>query len=466
MTALVWLRRDLRVHDHPALDAALRSAETVVPVFCLDERLLHGRHSSGPRTQFLLECLGELDAALRDRGSRLVIRMGPPERELVKLAEVVGAESLHLSVYAGPFARRRDLRVRDIVRRAGIEFCPHPGMFVADRPAAITTRAEKPYTVFTPYYRAWLATARRAVLAASASLPPLPSRISAGKIPTLVDLGLEQEATEPATGGEQSARAALERFLSGGAERYHQQHDLPAEEGTSRLSPYLHFGCISPREVEARLGPGPGPQAFRRQLCWRDFYAQVIHSHPGNARSEYQERYRGKLRWSHAHARFEAWSRGRTGFPLVDAGMRQLLLEGWMHNRVRLVVGSFLTKDLGIDWRWGERWFMRRLIDGDEANNNGNWQWIASVGVDPQPAFRRIYNPARHQERFDPDGRYIRRFVPELERVPARFLAEPWKMPAEAQRESACVIGAEYPAPIVDHLQARREALERYAAAG
>ena len=186
---------------------------------------------------------------------------------------------------------------------------------------------------------------------------------------------------------------------------------------TSRLSPYLHFGCLSPREIERRAAAAArGPNAFRRQLCWRDFYHHVLLHFPRNARSEFQERYRGTIRWSHAERRFEAWCEGRTGYPLVDAGMRQLRREGWMHNRARLVVGSFLTKDLGIDWRWGERHFMRLLVDGDEANNNGNWQWIASVGVDPQPAFRRIYNPARHMERYDPDGAYVRRYVPELAR--------------------------------------------------
>ncbi|HTX46844.1 MAG TPA: FAD-binding domain-containing protein, partial [Solirubrobacteraceae bacterium] len=181
-----------------------------------------------------------------------------------------------------------------------------------------------------------------------------------------------------------------------------------------------------------------------------------------NARSEHQRRYRGSIRWSRAEKRFEAWCAGRTGFPLVDAGMRQLAREGWMHNRARLVVGSFLTKDLAIDWRWGERHFMRLLLDGDEASNNGNWQWIASVGVDPQPVYRRILSPARQQERFDPQGEYVRRYVPELRDVPDKYLAEPGEMPGSVQREAACVIGEDYPAPIVDHAAARREALERY----
>ena len=232
---------------------------------------------------------------------------------------------------------------------------------------------------------------------------------------------------------------------------YADDHDAMGSDRSSRLSPYLHFGCLSPREIETRLPGGVGAEEFRRQLCWRDFYHHVLLHFPRNARSEFQERYRGAIRWSRAEVAFDAWREGRTGYPLVDAGMRQLLTEGWMHNRARLVVGSFLTKDLGIDWRWGERWFMRLLIDGDEANNNGNWQWIASVGVDPQPFFRRLYNPARHQERYDPEGEYVRRHVPELAEVPDEYLSEPWTMPAEVQERAGCVIGRDYPEPIVDH---------------
>jgi deoxyribodipyrimidine photo-lyase len=243
---------------------------------------------------------------------------------------------------------------------------------------------------------------------------------------------------------------------------YGTTHDALGADRTSRLSPYLHLGCVSAREVEQRLPGGRGPAAFRRQLCWRDFYHHLLLHHPRNARSELQQRYRGRIRWSRGGRRLDAWREGRTGFPLVDAGMRQLRREGWMHNRARLVAGSFLTKDLGIDWREGERWFMRLLVDGDEANNNGNWQWIASVGTDPQPAFRRIYNPARQMERFDPDGAYVRRYVPELAAVPDEHLREPWRMPEALQREVGCVIGSDYPEPIVDHAEARREALERY----
>ncbi len=462
MTALVWYRRDLRVHDHPALHAALERHERVVPIFCLDDRLLHGRHASGPRTQFLLESLRDLDDALRERGGGLVVRHGAPERELVELAREVGAEEVHHTADVSPFARERGERVRSALGDAGVELRTHPGLGAVDDVGAVRTQAGGPYTVFTPFYRAWAPIARREVLAPPSSLPALPSRIRKGRVPSLESLGLEQEVSEPPAGGEKEGRRRLDRFLDGPVRGYSRGQDALAEEGTSRLSPYLHLGCVSPREIEDRLPGGEGPEAFRRQLSWREFHHHVLLHFPRNARSEFQERYRGNIAWSYAEQRFEAWCEGRTGFPLVDAGMRQLRREGWMHNRARLVVGSFLTKDLGIDWRWGERWFMRLLVDGDEANNNGNWQWIASVGVDPRPAFRRIYNPARHMERFDPDGRYVRRYVPELRDVPNEHLGEPWRMPAEVQRSAGCVLGEDYPEPIVDHLEARREALERY----
>jgi deoxyribodipyrimidine photo-lyase len=462
VTALLWLRRELRLQDHPALRAALDGDEVVVPVFCFDEALLGGRHASGPRTQFLLESLADLDERLRQRGSRLFVRRGLPQRELPRLARELGAGRLHLTVDVGPFARRRQRQVGAALADAGVEVHPHPGLFVVDALAPIRTRAGDPYTVFTPFHRAWRGRARRDVLGAPRELPSPPTTIAAGRLPRLADLGLEQECRDAAPGGERAAREALRRFLAGPIDAYDERRDVLSGEGVSRLSPYLHFGCLSAREVEDRLPAGAGAEAYRRQLCWRDFYAHVLGHFPANSRSEFQSRYRGAIRWSHARRRFEAWCEGRTGYPVVDAGLRQLRREGWMHNRARLIAGSFLTKDLGIDWRWGERWFMRLLIDGDEASNNGNWQWIASVGVDPAPAFRRMFNPARQQARFDPDGTYVRRYVPELEHVPDRYLAEPWTMPQDVQEECGCRIGRDYPGPIVDHAQARREALERY----
>jgi deoxyribodipyrimidine photo-lyase len=462
VTAIVWLRRDLRVHDHPALHAALREHERVVPVFCLDDRVLHGRHASGARTQFLLECLSDLDASLRKRGGGLVLRHGPPERELAQLARDTHAEAVHFTTDVTPFARERGARVRGALADAGVELRGHPGLGVIDDVGAPRTQSGKPYTTFTPFHRNWEGQPRRDVLAAPRELPPLPSRVGKGRVPALAALGLEQDVREPAKGGEPDGRERLARFLQLDVRSYGQGRDALGDDSTSRLSPYLHLGCVSARELETRLPGGEGAEAFRRQLCWRDFHHHVLLHFPRNAHSEFQERYRGKLSWSRATRRFDAWCEGQTGFPLVDAGMRQLRAEGWMHNRARLVAGSFLTKDLGIDWRWGERWFMRLLLDGDEANNNGNWQWIASVGTDPAPVFRRIYNPARQLDSYDPDGRYVRRYVPELQRVPREHLGEPWLMAPELQRELGCVIGEDYPEPIVDHAEARRAALERY----
>ncbi|MHB8234263.1 MAG: cryptochrome/photolyase family protein [Solirubrobacteraceae bacterium] len=462
MTAIVWYRRDLRVHDHPALQAALAEQERVVTVFCLDDRLLHGRHASGPRTQFLLECLTDLDASLRKRGGGLVLRHGPPERELPELARQTQASALHFSTDVTPFARRRAERTRTALQEAGVSLHGHAGLNAIDQVGAPRTQAGRPYTVFTPFHRSWQRQARREVLGAPRALPALPGRIAKGRIPSLTSLGLSQEIDEPPAGGETAGRERLSAFLAEHVAAYGQGRDALGDDASSRLSPYLHFGCVSAREVEARLGSGTGPEAFARQLCWRDFHHHVLLHFPRNARSEFQERYRGSIAWSRARGRFECWCEGRTGFPLVDAGMRQLRREGWMHNRARLVVGSFLTKDLGIDWRWGERFFMRLLVDGDEANNNGNWQWIASVGTDPAPVYRRIFNPARQLDTHDPDGVYVRRYVPELARVPREYLGEPWTMPAQVQRDAGCEIGSDYPRPIVDHAQARREALERY----
>jgi deoxyribodipyrimidine photo-lyase len=464
VTALVWLRRDLRIRDNAALRAALERHEKVVPVFCFDERLLEGRHASGPRTQFMLECLIELREAFRDRGGELFIRRGRPEAELAELADETGAEEVHFAYDVSPFARKRGRRTHEAFRDAGLEIHSHPGLNAIDV-HDISTQQGRPYTVFSPFHRNWEQVERRPLLEAPSEIG-VPSGPAVGRIPKLADFGLDQEVSEPPPGGEIAAQRRLHDFLDGDVDAYADNHDALGADRTSRLSPYLHFGCVSPRQIEERLAGrrGKGPAAFHRQLCWRDFYHHVLLNFPANARSEYQQRYRG-MRWSRAEKAFAAWKDGRTGYPLVDAAMRQLAREGWMHNRARLVVGSFLTKDLGIDWRWGERHFMRLLVDGDQANNNGNWQWIASVGTDPQPYFRRIYNPTLHMERYDPDGTYVRRYVPELEKVPDEHLREPWEMPAEVQEKAGCVIGTDYPEPIVDHQEARLEAMERYRSA-
>lgn len=448
-TAIVWFRRDLRVHDHPPLTAALAEYDRVVPVFVLDRRLLEGRHRSVTRTAFLLGSLNDLDASLHERGAGLVVRDGRPEDELRELAREAGASAVYWAADVSPFARSRDRRVRAVLEADGVDVNETDGNFVIDLAAL------KPSRVFTPYHRAWLSVDRRAVERA-------PHRIT---MPKLRHERLSKAATAACEPGERAARRALAAWLRTGLARYASTHDdlgVPS----SGLSPYLHFGCVSAREVEAKVEAraGEGPTAFRRQLAWRDFYGQLLLHNPEAAGLELQERYRA-LEWDSDEELLAAWREGRTGYPLVDAGMRQLLTTGFMHNRARLVVGSFLTKDLHLDWRAGERHFMELLLDGDEANNNGNWQWIASVGADPAPYFRRMLNPTAQQKRHDPHGVYVRRWVPELARVPGEHLAEPWKMTGDEQRASGCVIGRDYPAPIVDHREERERAIERYRAA-
>jgi deoxyribodipyrimidine photo-lyase len=468
-TALLWFRRDLRVADHPALTHAVREFGRVIPVFVFDDTLLRGRFESTPRTRFMLGCLRALDAQLRERGSGLLIRHGPPERELVELASETGAQAVLWTSDVAPYARARDRRVTIALSDAGVRAQPHGGSYVIDL-SQPRSSAGKPFSVFSPFHRRWLDLERRTIHRAPSELPALPSSLAKGKLPTLDALGLDDRSplVEPfCEPGEPAARKALVRWLDGGLRAYDENHDLLAEDGTSGLSPYLRWGCLSAAECEHRAArrAGTGASAWIRQLCWRDFFAHVMLTNPDNAWLEFQQRYRG-LEWVEDEQALDAWRTGRTGYPLVDAGMRQLARSGWMHNRARLVVGSFLTKDLHLDWRLGEAHFEALLLDGEPAQNNGNWQWVTSVGVDPAPYFRRLFNPMLQQRKFDPDGVYVRRWVPELRDVPLERLAEPWTMSPDEQAAARCVIGRDYPAPIVEHAVERRRAVERYQAAG
>ena len=435
-TALVWFRRDLRVHDHPPLRAALDAHDRVVPVFVLDDRLLDGRHASGSRTRFMLECLTDLRSALQQRGGDLVIVRGTPEHELPALAREHGATKVYFASDASPFAMRRDHRVEEALRQAGVEPRRTPGNFVAD------IGKPKPYAVFTPFWRAWKELPRRELHGAPRAVPT-PSDLRAGELPRLK---LHDLVPDPLKGGETEGRKRMHAWLRDGIDTYAQHHDR-VSGGTSMLSPYLHFGCVSARELEAKA---QRHDAYTRQLAWRDFYAHVLLHNPKNAQHAYRSEL-DDIAWDGDDEHFDAWREGRTGYPIVDAGMRELTATGWMHNRARLITACFLVKDLHIDWRRGERHFMKLLLDGDEANNNGNWQWISSVGVDPAPVSRRLYNPMLQQERHDPKGEYVRRWVPELENVPLAKLARPW----EAGHED----------PIVDHAVERRRTLDAYAAA-
>ncbi|MGZ8632662.1 MAG: cryptochrome/photolyase family protein [Solirubrobacteraceae bacterium] len=463
-TAIVWFRRDLRVADLPALACACREHERIVPLFVFDPRLLAGRFRSPARTAWLLECLSALDAELRGRGARLVVRHGRPETVVRRVAREAGAATVHVSDDVTGFARSRDARVEAALARDGVALRRHPGLYVADLPLIVTAQGG-PYKVFTPFLRAWRAQERRAPERAPRAIAMAP--LAAGAVPSLRALGFEGPAPDlqdrPPPGAAASRRAAERWLRSASLERYAERRDVLAEP-TSRLSAYLRFGCLSPLWLERQVAARQ-LQRYRDQLAWRDFLAAVQLHFPETARIEFVARYRS-LEWDRDAALVRAWRAGATGFPVVDAAMRQLAATGWMHNRARMIVGSFLTKDLQQDWREGERHFMAHLLDGDVASNNGGWQWIASTGTDPAPYFRRLFNPMAQQRRFDPDGRYVRRWCPELAGVPDDRLAEPWTMSASEQEAARCRIGRDYPAPIVDHGAARLRAIERYRAVG
>jgi deoxyribodipyrimidine photo-lyase len=457
-TAIVWMRRDLRVHDLPALAQAVRDHDQVLPLFVFDPVLLGGRFRSAGRTAWMLDALHALDGELRERGGRLAVRTGRPEEVVPAVVAEVGADVVHCTAETTGFARARDGRVAEAL--GDVPLLRYPGAYIAD------LWSLKPYSVFSAFARAWRAQERRPVARAPAEIR-LPPGAKVGRMPSLQALGFDAapdlEERPPASEGE--AMRAVQRWVRSGMARYASDRGVMADE-TSRLSVNLRFGTLSPRWLEERVlaAGGRGGAKFRDELAWRDFLAAVLLHHPEAARTELQERYRGTLAWSDDEETLQAWKEGRTGYPVVDAGMRQLLAMGWMHNRARLIVGSFLTKDLHLDWRLGEAHFMEHLLDGDVASNNGGWQWIASTGTDPAPFFRRMYNPVLQQQRHDPDGRYVRRWVPELRDVPDDRLAEPWTMSELEQEASGCRIGRDYPAPIVDHAAERRRAMERYGA--
>ena len=460
-TAIVWFRRDLRMSDNPAL-AAAAEAGGIVPVFCFEGGLYGGRHGSANRNAYLRASLRELDASLRDAGSKLHYRSGDPAVQIRRLAAECGADVVHVNRDHTAHARSRDRRVQEALDGDDVELAGHTGISCAEI-AKIETGSGGPYRVFTPFSKAWMAADRRDVATKPRKLRT-PTGIEVGKLLSEERLGITAEAKRiaGAAGPGEVAGRKLMREAAENAARYAKVRDLPGLDETTRLSPPLHFGTVSARELETLLAEqrSEGAKALRRQICWRDFWLNVIRHFPANRTKEYDERFRG-MRWHDDRASLNAWKRGETGVPYVDAGMRQLLAEGWMHNRVRMAVASYLTKNLLIDWREGEAHFMEHLLDGDESQNNDNWQWAASVGADPQPYFR-VFNPVRQQRRFDADGTYVRRWVPELERLPDKYLAEPWEASEEVLEGAGVRLGSDYPRPLVDLEDSREEAIARY----
>lgn len=459
-TIILWHRSDFRVHDHPALAAALKEGGLVLPLFIFDNSIVQGKFASANRHRFMRESLEDLRASYQKRGGNLAVRHGKPRDELKKIVEETGASAIYYTADYSPRATSRDKELTEFFETEGVEMRAFGGRLAVSQLQKLHTKAGDPYKVFTPFWKNWMQVHRRdlAVTPRKIKTPD----ISMGKFPSDASLGIVKKELSPGAlkGGEQAGRERLKDFLNDKIEDYHQKNNDMAADDTSRLSSYLHFGCVSVREIETMLPDSKGARAWHRQLAWRDFYHYVLFHFP-HPEQEFQERYR-KFDWTTNKQLLQSWKDGQTGYPAVDAAMRQLKAEGWMHNRARLIVGSFLTKDLNIDWREGERHFMQWLTDGDMANNNGNWQWIASVGVDPAPLFRRLYNPSSQRDKYDPTGMYVRRYIPELKNVPDKYLSEPWTMPKEVQEEAGCFIGSDYPKPIVDHSEARKYTLEKY----
>jgi deoxyribodipyrimidine photo-lyase len=462
-SAIWWIRRDLRVGDNQALTAAFQQSTQVLPVFILDQKILHGRNASQKRNAFLFANLRSLNTSLEQIGGRLIIRQGDPKAVLSSLMEESGAQMVFVEPDYTPYALSRD---RSLTEQLPVHWYGSP---LVHPPGSVLRSDRSPYTVFTPFSKAWKALA----LPPAKSLLPAPQHLATPG--SIASLPIPDQPVIPAgilfQPGEQHAQEQLRRFIEGDdppVYHYATQRDFPAVAGTSSLSPYLRFGVLSARQAAAAAQAAieaahtseqrRSAETWLNELIWREFYGHILFHFPHVLQRNFRLM---AIRWQNDPAAYAAWREGRTGYPLVDAGMRQLTQTGWMHNRLRMLAASFLTKDLLIDWRWGERFFMQHLLDGDPASNNGGWQWTAGTGTDAAPYFR-IFNPSTQSAKFDPSGEFIRQWLPELARVPLEFIHQPETMPSEIQRQAGCIIGKDYPAPIVDHAWARQRALQVY----
>ncbi|WP_337878363.1 deoxyribodipyrimidine photo-lyase [Caldimonas sp.] len=480
-TALVWFRRDLRSQDHAALYHALRSARQVWCAFVFDTDILDPLPRADRRVEFIRDSLVDLDAQLRDlarshgrEDGGLIVRHGRASEEIVALARQLQVQAVYANHDYEPAARERDARVRGALAEAGIAWHSSKDQVVFEADELLTA-AGTPYGVFTPYKTAWLKKLRPEDLYAypvarhADALAPRPEALRTG-VPELAALGFASSGLHdlPIPTGSCGARRLLEDFL-GRIDHYHENRDFPAIKGPSYLSVHLRFGTVSIRELvrlawqRAQAG-SRGAEVWLSELIWRDFYHQILYHHPHVVDRAFRPEY-DRIRWEQgkaAQALFRAWCEGRTGYPLVDAAMAQLNQTGYMHNRLRMVTASFLVKDLGIDWRWGERYFAEKLNDFDLAANNGGWQWATSTGCDAQPWFR-IFNPVTQSEKFDAAGRFIRRYLPQLARLPDALVHAPWKARPVDLAAAGITLGTTYPAPLVQHEQARQRTLARYA---
>jgi deoxyribodipyrimidine photo-lyase len=440
-----WFRRDLRLHDNTALRAALDAAPEVIPVYVVSEWKRRHHWAGAPRQQFLCGSLENLAANLEKRGGRLIIRHGAADEALGKLAAETGAEAIYFNRDPDPFGRRMEEKLEKL----RLPLHPHKDIAMHERDEVLTAQGT-PYRVFTPYSKAWRALPKPEVSAAPRRMST-PANIKSLPLPDLSAWGLKPDAEiiEP---GEDAARRRLEAFARGPVRRYAELRDIPAAAATSRLSQDLRHGLLSPREVYSRTAAS---QVYVNELIWREFYLQILWHWPRVLEEAFDPNYSG-VPWYEAGRDFDAWRNGKTGFPIVDAAMRQLNATGFMHNRLRMIAAMFLTKDLHIHWKAGESYFMQRLVDGEIASNNGGWQWSAGTGADAAPYFR-IQNPWSQTARYDAKGEFIKQWVPELRDVhPARLSVAP---------RPGMRLCAGYPRPIVDHAVEREAALRMFRAA-
>ncbi|WP_395713195.1 cryptochrome/photolyase family protein [Reyranella sp.] len=455
--AIVWFRADLRLADNPALAAALEAGHAVIPVYVLDEETAGIRAFGTAARWWLRQSLQALDAALRSRGSRLVLRRGPAEQVIDELVTQCQADAVYWNRLYDPASRDRDARLKQSLLARGVTAHSFKASLLTE-PWEARTKAGLPFKVFTPFWRACRAQADPGrPLDAPTRLPRPAGSLAGASIASLLHQETPSDLAAHWTPGEASAVDRLASFLDDDLEAYHRQRDIPAVDATSRLSPHLAFGELSPRQiwraVTARR-PSPGGEKFLAEIGWREFSYNLLFHVGGldrhSMRAEFDD-----LPWRDQPELIDAWKHGRTGYPIVDAGMRQLLATGWMHNRVRMITASFLIKHLLVDWRIGERWFWNRLVDADPANNPVGWQWVAGSGADAAPFFR-IFNPVLQGEKFDPAGAYVKRWLPELAHLPPNSTHRPWTAdpPLSQQR---------YPQPIVDHASARQRALDAFA---
>ncbi len=458
--AIVYMRRALRVHDNTALWFAQKEAEEVIPIMCLSPDKRYEKDT--PRRRFVTASMWDLEKSLRRLGSSLTVRRGDPTIEIPQAAVDYEADAVFAVRGCDPATAKRDQRIDVALKKAARSWIALDDRVLIP-PAKITTGKGEPYRVFTPYYRTWLE--RQELIT-----PELPG-IRSLHTPSIGE-GLAHHIEQPSeTGGESAALRRWRDFLKSGINSYKRSRDLPAIDGTSILSPHLALGTLSIRKVywdiqESKKSADPSSRenidAFLREIVWREFYYQIIASFPHAAHGAFNEA-ADDIAWSTNRKIFDAWCGGETGYPFVDAGMRQLAKEGWIHNRVRMLVASFLTKDLHINWQWGEKYFMENLVDADVASNNGGWQWVAGTGTDASPWFR-VFNPTTQAKKFDPKGDYVRRYIPQLKEIPGMSIHEPWRLSETEQLQAGFLLGRDYPQRIVDHSIQRLEALEMYRA--